>query len=133
MAWISKKKLNERITELERKVNELDPQKIAEKAIRNLEELPKDIQEQIRGIVRSETENFNDRLEKNKTEIEAQKEKLNNLRSRIKENGQKVVNGISDVLKEVFGPSFKEIPIDKGETAAEPKQQAAEKEIPDGT
>jgi len=125
MAWISKKKLDERITELEKKVNELDPQKIAERAVKNLRELPKDIQEQIRGIIRSETKNLNDILEKDKIEIAAQKEKLENLRSRIKENGQKVINGISNVLKEVFGPSFKEIPNGPEETISpdEPKEE----------
>jgi len=124
MAWILKKKLDERITKLERKVSELDPQKIAERAVKNLRELPKDVQEQIRGIVQSETENLNDRLEKNETEIEAQKEKLNNLRSRIKESGQKIINGVSNALKEVFGPSFKEIPN-------EPEKQTTEEETSD--
>lgn len=94
---------------LNKQLAELDPQKIAERAIKNLKELPKDIQEQIREIIRSETENLNDRLEKNKTEIEAQKEKLNNLRSRIGENGRKIINSILNVLKEVFEPSIKEI------------------------
>ena len=160
MAWISKKKLAKKITELEEKINKLDPQKIAKEAIKNLEELPKDVQEQIRGIIRSETENLNDRLGKNETETKAQKEKHNNLCSRIKENGRKVVNGIVCVLEEVFGPILKEKPEetispdepeteetsdDKEITAEEQvsaneetnstgsEQQNTEEEVPDGT
>ncbi|GAG52892.1 unnamed protein product, partial [marine sediment metagenome] len=104
---MARKSKKERIAELERKVNELDPQKIAERAVKNLRELPKDIQEQIRGIIRSETENLNDRLKKNVEEIEAVKEKINSLRNRIRENGKKVLTGIFKEIEKVFGPIFK--------------------------
>jgi len=112
------------------KIEQLNPQEIAKRAVKNLEELSENIQEQIRGIVRSETENLSDRLKKNETEIEAQKEKLDNLRSRIRENGQKIVNGIFGVLKEIFGPILKEKPEET--TAGEPENEEilGDEEIP---
>jgi len=113
---------------LRKKVKQLDPQKIAKEAIINLKELPKDIQEQIRGIIQSKTKNLNDRLEKNEKETEAQKEKLENLRSKIKENGRKVVKGIFDVLEEVFGPIPKEKP--EVEETPDDKEAISDEQVP---
>ncbi len=120
MAWISKRKLDERITELEREVSELNPQKIAKEAIKNLEELPKDVQGQIRGIIRSETKNLNDRLENIETEVEARRKELDSLRSGIK----KVIESISSLFGEVSGP----IPEEKAEetiSSDEPETEEA--------
>jgi len=58
MAWISKK----RVSELEKKVNELSPEKFPE-------ELPENIKEQIKAIVRSETEKLSDDIKQTHAEL----------------------------------------------------------------
>jgi len=68
------------------KLDELDIDKISEKVAREINNLRRTsfyIEEKLRDVIQKEMEDFNKRLEKNKTEIKTLKEKLNNLRSRI--------------------------------------------------
>jgi len=102
-----------KINRLKAEVKKLDPEQISQRVdeeINKLQRATAGSDERLREIVQQETKDFNDRLKKNETEIEAQKEKLDNLRSRIKENGKKVVNGIFNVLEEIFGPILKKKP-----------------------
>lgn len=129
MTWISKKAL----ADLEREINNLDPKKIAQDAIKNLGELPRDVQEQIRGIVRSEIGNLPDRLDENVKKIDEQKAKIEEfissskklvkmilpiIVSRIEKHLEKIktdelVGSIKDIIEEAFGKVFEEKPKDE--------------------
>lgn len=62
MARISKKELKKKLTELEKKVSELGREKFPE-------ELPEDTKEQIRGIIRSETEKLSNDIKQTHAEL----------------------------------------------------------------
>lgn len=102
MAWISKKELKKEITELKKKVSELDSKKFPE-------ELPEDIKEQIRGIVRGETEKFSNGLDKVRKDLQTTSTQLAELTASIKkfvsltqETTKIALSRISEVIKETL-------------------------------
>lgn len=126
MARISKKK---RIAELEKRVSGLEAEKFPE-------ELPENIKEQIRGIVRSETERLSDDLDKVRKDsqtINAQlvelTEKVRKFFSSTQETTKMVVTdaqGILNKLKEVLSESFFEEKAEEAPEAQEPTGVEAE-------
>ena len=98
-----------KIRKLKERLNNLDSESISEKVSQEINRLQQAIangENKLRMIVQEELREFNDRLDKNEKEVWAQKEKLNNLRSAIKENGKKVLADIFRVVEETFGPIF---------------------------
>ncbi len=114
MAWISKKK---RIAKLEEKVGKLGREKFPE-------ELPENIKEQIRGIVRSETKKLSDGLNQTREDLNTTNTQLTELTGKVKkfisstrEITKTVAQGVWNNLKEALGKDFFE------EKPEEPKQQ----------
>lgn len=106
MAWISKKELKKKLTELEKKVNELDSKKFPQ-------ELPEDIREQIRGIVRSETKKLFDDLSQTQKDLKTTDAQLVELTGKVKKFisltrkiTKVLVQDIQNKLKEALGEDF---------------------------
>lgn len=92
MAWISKKELKKELTELRKKVSELDSKKFPE-------ELPEDIKEQIRGIVRGETELLSSRLNGIIRKVGKQDEKIEKLQKDLKTTDAQLIELTGKVKK----------------------------------
>ena len=121
MAWISKKKLKEELTELQKKVKELDSKKFPE-------ELPENIKEQIRGIVRSETEKLSNDLDKVRKDLNTTSDQLIELTGKVKKFisltrkiTKTIFQEIEKKLREVLGEDFLE---EKPEEPTKPDEPA---------
>lgn len=121
MAWISKKELKKKLTELGEKVSELGREKFPE-------ELPENIKEQIRGIVRSETKKLSDDLSQTQKDLKTTDTQLIELTTKVKKFifstrkiTKTVFQEIENKLKEALGKDFFD---EKPEEPTEPDETA---------
>lgn len=98
MVWISKKELNRRLTELEEKVNRLDPEKISEECQKLSEGW---LTNTANKIVDGKIKDFSNRFHAIQNRLAEQDKKIEEFISSTQKITQKVISRISGLLKEI--------------------------------